>query len=92
MSIAVASSPQRREYYLALQEGRVEHPVTLIYDVKTRWNSTLNMLARALRMKDFSREWIREYELYMPLWSTSGKWKQVEYILEVLKPIRLYTL
>src|SRR5437588_6818709 len=50
------------------------------------------MLARALRMKDFTREWIREYERYMPLWSTSGEWKQVEYILEVLKPIRFYTL
>ena len=43
-------------------------------------------------MKDFTREWIREYERYMPLWSTSGEWKQVEYILEVLEPIRLYTL
>src|SRR5437588_4771471 len=50
------------------------------------------MLARALRMKDFTREWIREYECYMPLWSTSGEWKQVEYILEVLEPISLYTL
>ena len=92
MSIAVASSPQRREHYLNLQKGHVEHPVTLIYDVKTRWNSTLNMLERALRMKDFTREWIREYECYMPLWSTPGEWKQVEYILEVLEPIRLCTL
>lgn len=43
-------------------------------------------------MKDFTREWIREYERYMPLWSTPGEWKQVEYILEVLEPIRLCTL
>lgn len=43
-------------------------------------------------MKDFTREWIREYERYMPLWSTPGEWKQAEYILEVLEPIRLCTL
>jgi hypothetical protein len=50
------------------------------------------MLERALRMKNFTREWIREYERYMPLWSTPGEWKQAEYILEVLEPIRLCTL
>ena len=43
-------------------------------------------------MKEFTREWIREYECYMPLWSTPGEWKQAEYILEVLEPIRLCTL
>jgi len=92
LSIAVGSSPQRREYFLDIQEGRVKHPVSLIYDVKTRWNSTLIMLERALRMKNFTREWIKEYQAYAPLWSTPCEWKQVEYILQVLEPIRFCTL
>jgi hypothetical protein len=88
----VGSSPQRRENYLDLQRGREEHPVALIYDVKTRWNSTLNMLERALRTKAYTREWIREYPLYEALWSTPAEWKMVEYILQVLEPIRFCTL
>ena len=75
-----------------VQRGRVEQPVMLIYDIKTRWNSTLNMLERALRLKDFTREWIKDYPSYTPLWSTPSEWKQVEYILQVLEPIRFYTL
>jgi len=43
-------------------------------------------------MKDFSREWIKEYQAYAPLWSTPCEWKQVEYILQVLEPIRFCTL
>ncbi len=43
-------------------------------------------------MKDFTKEWIRQYPVYMPLWSTPSEWKQVEYILQVLEPIRFCTL
>ena len=50
------------------------------------------MLERALRTKDFTREWIREYPLYEPLWSTPAEWKMVEYILQVLEPMRFCTL
>jgi hypothetical protein len=66
--------------------------VALIYDVKTRWNSTLNMLERALRMKEFTKEWILKFPTFKPLWSTPEEWKQVEYILEVLQLIRFWTL
>ena len=43
-------------------------------------------------MKDFTREWIKEYQAFAPLWSTPCEWKQVEYILQVLEPIRFCTL
>jgi len=49
MSIAVGASPQWRQHPIEIQNNRVKIPTTLLYDVKTRWNSTLNMLERSVR-------------------------------------------
>src|SRR3954464_5707602 len=92
MSIAVGASPQRRQHFLALQDSHVPIPTTLLYDVKTRWNSTLKMLERSIRLREFTKEWLHTYEQFTPLWSTPEEWKQIEYILEVLQPIRFWTL
>ena len=64
----------------------------LLYDVKTQWNSTLNMLERSLRLREFTKDWLDTFPEFVPLWSTPEEGKQVEYILEVLPPIRFWTL
>ncbi len=89
LAIAVGASPQRREHFLSLQDGRVAIPVALVYDVKTRWNSTLGMLERALRMREFTKEWIKEYPSFKALWSTPDEWKQVRPLIIPL-PLRLF--
>ena len=92
MSIAVGASPQRRQHFIEIQNDRVEIPTTLLYDVKTRWNSMLNMLERSVRLREFIKDWLQTYPEFSPLWPTPEEWKQVEYILEVLQPIRFWTL
>jgi len=92
MSIAVGASPQRRQHFIKIQNNRVKIPTTLLYDVKTRWNSTLNILERSVRLREFTKDWLQTYAEFTPLWSTPEDWRQIEYILEVLQPIRFWTL
>ena len=92
MSIAVGASPQRRQYFIEIQNNRVKIPTTLLYDFKTRWNSTLNMLERSVRLREFTKDWLETYAKFTPHWSTPEEWRQIEYILEVLQPIRFWTL
>jgi len=92
MSIAVGASPQRGQHFIEIQNNRVKIPTTLLYDVQTQWNSTLNMLARSVRLQEFTKDWLQTYAEFTPLWSTPEEWRQIEYILEVLQPIQFWTL
>jgi len=63
-------------------------------DVKIRWNSTLGLLERAYRSREFTPEWLQnpKYREYRPLFTTQGEWTIVEYVMEVLRPFRYWTL
>jgi hypothetical protein len=52
-------SPQRYERFIALQEHLPPNTrFSVIRDVKTRWNSTYDMCARALQLQPFIDEWL----------------------------------
>jgi hypothetical protein len=63
-------------------------------DEKTRWNSTLELLGRAYRLREFTREWLQnpKYAEYRPLFTTQDEWMIVKYVVEVLGPFRYWTL
>jgi len=92
MSIAVGTSPQRGQNFIEIQNNRVKIPTTLLYDVKTLWNSTLTMLERSVRLQEFTKDWLQTYAAFTPLRSTPEDWRQIEYILEVVQLIRFWTL
>ena len=92
MSIAILASPQRNGYFLKLQEGREEICRSMIRDVSTRWNSTLQMLDRALSLKLYIRHWVQQYPAYRGLLLTEDEWRLVEDVLIILQPFRFYTL
>jgi len=92
MSIAIGASPQRCQHFIETQNNSVKIPTTLLYDVKTRWNSTLNMLERSVRLREFTKDLLQTYAEFTPLWSTPEEWRQIEDMLEVLQPIRFWTL
>ena len=63
-------------------------------DVKTRWNSTLELLEHTYQLREFTREWLKnpKYSNYRPLLTTQDEWTIVKYLMEVLRPIRYWTL
>jgi hypothetical protein len=63
-------------------------------DVKTRLNSTLELLERADQLREFTLEWLKnpKYSNYQPLFTTQDEWTIVKYVMEVLRPFRYWTL
>jgi hypothetical protein len=92
MAVVLNSSPKRRDDFLETQRGKELIAVTLILDVKTRWNSTLAMLERAYRLRPYTRFWLQEYPQFSTLWTTEEEWKAIEYVLQVLLLFRYWTL
>jgi len=63
-------------------------------NVMTRWNTTLELLERAYRSREFTREWLKnpKYRNYRQLFTTQDEWTIVRYVMEVLRPFRYWTL
>jgi hypothetical protein len=63
-------------------------------DVKIGWNSILELLERAYRLKEFTPEWLKnpKYTEYRPQFTTYGEWAIVEYVMDVLRRFRYWTL
>jgi len=50
--------PGRRNEFIDCGEAKVSIAVLPIVDVKTRWNSTLELLEGAFRIHEFTHEWL----------------------------------
>ena len=94
LAVLITLTSGRRNKFLDCQKAKVRIAVLPIMDVKTRWNSTLELLERAYRLRDFTREWLKypEHSDYRPLFTTEDEWIVVKYVMEVLRPFRYWTL
>jgi len=63
-------------------------------DMKTGWNSILEVLERAYRLREFTHVWLHNprYTEYRPLFTTQDQWMIVKYVMEVLMPFKYWTL
>jgi len=63
-------------------------------DVKTGWNTTLQLLEHAYWLREFTREWLKnpKHTDYLPLFTTQDEWTIVKYVMEVLGPFWYWTL
>lgn len=90
MAIAIGASPQRLERFRALQTDK---SLLLIQDVKTRWNSTYDMLLRAWTLRQTIAEWIRgeNDQRFETLHIKKQEWQQVLLLIRLLGPFKRWT-
>jgi hypothetical protein len=86
----ITLTPGRRNGFIDCQKAKVRIAVLPIMDVKIQWNSTLELLERAYRLWEFTRESLQnlKYAEYRPLFTTMNEWTIVKYVMEVLRTFR----
>jgi len=94
LAVSITLTPGRRNMFIDCQKAKVRIAVLPIMDVKTRWNSTLELLERAYRLREFTHEWLQnpKYTDSRPLFTPQDEWTIVNYVMEVLRPFRYWTL
>jgi len=94
LAVLITLTPGRRNEFIHCQKAKVQIAVLPIMDVKTGLNPILELLERAYRLREFTREWLKnpKYCTYRPLFTTQDDWIIVKYIMEVLRPFQYWTL
>jgi len=94
LAVLITLTPGRRNEFIDCQKATVRIPVLPIMDVKTSWNSTLELLERANRLCEFTRKWLQnpKYSEYRPLFTTRNEWTIFKYVMELLRPFRYWIL
>ena len=68
----------------------------MIQDVRTRWNSTYLMLARAMKLHNVINEWLEQDNIGLTseirsLAIVDEEWEQIQYLMVLLKPYLSWT-
>jgi len=94
LAVLITLTPGCRNELIDSQKAIVRIAVLPILGVKTKWNSTLELLERAYLLREFTQEWFKNPKSseYRPLVTTQDEWTIVKYILEVLWSFRYWTL
>jgi len=94
LDVLITLTPGRRNKFIDCKTAKVHIAVPPNMDVKTRWNSTLELLAGAYHLRESTREWHQnpKHSKYRPLITTQDEWTIVKYVMKVLKPLRYWTL
>jgi len=94
LAVLIRLTPGRRKEFIDCQNAKVRIAGLPSMDLKTRWNSTLELLERAYRLQEFTPKWLQnpKYSEYRPLFTTRDEWTTVTYVMEVLWPFRYWAL
>jgi len=93
-AVLITLTPGRQNEFIDCYKAKVRIVVLPIMDVKTRWNSTLQLLERASQLHEFTRELHKnpKYRVFRPLFTTQDEWTIVKYVMVVLRPFRYWTV
>ena len=94
LAVSITLTPGRRNQFIDYQKATVRIAVLLIMDVKTDWNSTMELLERAFRSREFTPDRLKnpQFSHYQPLFTTQDEWTIVKYVMEVLRPFQYWTV
>jgi hypothetical protein len=59
LAVLITLTPGCRNEFTDCQKARVRIAVLSIMDVKSHWNSTLELLEPTYRLREFAREWLQ---------------------------------
>jgi hypothetical protein len=60
-------------------------------DVATRWDSTVLMLIRAMRLRNAIDKFCEDYRIAHPFQILSVEWDQIGYLIDLLRPFNFFT-
>jgi hypothetical protein len=89
-------SAKRTELLLQKQSEQESHRLLrMVGDISIRWNSTYDMVLRAMRLRIPLRNWLDEQVLMEPgldrLALSTLDWKKLKYLIILLRPFAEYT-
>jgi len=92
--VLIMLTPGRQNKFIDCQQAKVCTAVLLVMDVKTRSNSTLELLECTYHSLEFTHEWLQnlQYRDYRPIFTTQDEWMIVKYVMEVLRPFQYWTM
>jgi hypothetical protein len=85
--VLITLTPGRRNEFIDCQSSKVHIAVHPIMGVKTHWYSTLELLKRAYRLREFTCKWLqnRKFTENWPLLATEDERTIVKYVMKVLR-------
>jgi len=94
LTVLVELTPGCRNEFFACHKAKDCITVLPIMEVKTYWNSTLQLLEGAYWLWEFTREWLHnpKHSDYQPLLTTQDAWTIPNYVMEVFRPFRYWIL
>jgi len=94
LAVLLTQTLGHRNELIGYQYAEVHIAVRPIMDVKTHWNSTLEILGQANWLPEFTPKWLqnRQYSGQRPLVATQDEWTIVKYVMQVLRVFQEWTL
>ena len=94
LAILITLTPGRRYECIDCHNAKLLLAEIGKMDVKTRWNSTLQLLKSAYRLWEFTREWLQipTYSDHWPLSTTQDECTIFKYVMELFRPFRYWIL
>jgi hypothetical protein len=94
LTVLFTQTPGCQNELIDFQKAKIRMALHYNMDVKTRWNSALEILEQAYQLREITCEWLHnpKYTEYWPLFTTQDEWMIVKYVIPVLRRFRFWTL
>jgi hypothetical protein len=94
LDLVIMMTPGRQNEFIRSQNAKVCIAALPNMDVKTRWNSTLQLLQHAYNLRILTHQSLHnpKYSQYRALFTTQDEWTIVNCVIEVLRPVGYWTL